>query len=101
MAHPSDSRSVPKNRKTARFAPSPPLLISFALLPVKEIIPMNPTRRGFLAAAGAAAAGEQLSHAETPQQDHDHQALPSDPALRVKALESLLVEKGLVDPAAV
>ncbi|MEM7224948.1 MAG: nitrile hydratase subunit alpha [Pseudomonadota bacterium] len=27
--------------------------------------------------------------------------LPSDPALRVKALESLLVEKGMVDPAAV
>jgi nitrile hydratase len=32
--------------------------------------------------------------------DHDHQAIPSDPALRVKALESLLVEKGLVDPVA-
>lgn len=32
--------------------------------------------------------------------DHDHQAVPSDPALRVKALESLLVEKGLVDQAA-
>jgi nitrile hydratase len=41
--------------------------------------------------------------------DHDHhhdhgdghgQELPSDMALRVKALESLLVEKGLVDPAA-
>src|SRR5437016_8703852 len=31
---------------------------------------------------------------------HDHQAVPSDPALRVKALESLLVEKGLVDRAA-
>jgi nitrile hydratase subunit alpha len=31
---------------------------------------------------------------------HDHQELPSDPALRVMALESLLVEKGLVDPAA-
>jgi nitrile hydratase len=31
---------------------------------------------------------------------HDHQAVPSDPALRTKALESLLVEKGLVDPAA-
>src|SRR5438309_6250831 len=31
---------------------------------------------------------------------HDRQAVPSDPALRVKALESLLVEKGLVDPAA-
>lgn len=30
---------------------------------------------------------------------HDH--LPSDPALRVKTLESLLVEKGLVDPAAI
>jgi nitrile hydratase len=33
--------------------------------------------------------------------DHDHgQEPPSDMALRVKALESLLVEKGLVDPAA-
>jgi len=32
--------------------------------------------------------------------DHDHQAAPSDPALRVKALESLLVAKGLVDRAA-
>lgn len=40
-----------------------------------------------------------------PHDDHDHhhdhgQAAPSDMALRVKALESLLVEKGLVDPAA-
>jgi len=33
--------------------------------------------------------------------DHDHRAVPSDPALRVKALESLLVAKGLVDRAAV
>src|ERR1044071_10060879 len=35
--------------------------------------------------------------------DHDHDGVqepPSDIALRVKALESLLVEKGLVDPAA-
>ena len=31
---------------------------------------------------------------------HDHQAVPSDLTLRVKALESLLVEKGVVDPAA-
>jgi nitrile hydratase len=31
---------------------------------------------------------------------HRHHAVPLDPALRVKALESLLVEKGLVDPAA-
>ncbi len=30
-----------------------------------------------------------------------HQHLPSDPALRVKALESLLVEKGMVDSKAV
>jgi len=36
-----------------------------------------------------------------PAHDHDHgQDPPSDIALRVKALESLLVEKGLVDPAA-
>ncbi len=34
-------------------------------------------------------------------EDHHHQAVPSDLTLRVKALESLLVEKGLVDPAAV
>ena len=32
---------------------------------------------------------------------HDHMSdLPSDPALRVMALESLLVESGLVDPKA-
>lgn len=38
-----------------------------------------------------------------PHDGHDHehgQEPPSDIALRVKALESLLVEKGLVDPAA-
>ena len=34
------------------------------------------------------------------EHDHPHQAVPSEPALRTKALESLLVEKGLVDPAA-
>ncbi|MEM6465059.1 MAG: nitrile hydratase subunit alpha [Pseudomonadota bacterium] len=32
--------------------------------------------------------------------DHDEQTPPSDPELRVKALESLLVRKGLVDPKA-
>jgi nitrile hydratase len=38
----------------------------------------------------------------TASHDHDadHQDVPSDPALRVKALESLLVAKGLVDRAA-
>jgi nitrile hydratase len=35
---------------------------------------------------------------DEPAQDHDD--VPSDASLRVKALESLLVEKGLVDPAA-
>jgi nitrile hydratase subunit alpha len=33
--------------------------------------------------------------------DHAHQAIPSDPVLRVKALESLLIDKGLVDRAAI
>ncbi len=32
--------------------------------------------------------------------DHPHSLLPPDPALRVKALETILVQKGLVDPAA-
>ena len=38
-----------------------------------------------------------LSHANAQSHDHEHQAVPSDLTLRVKALESLLVEKGLVD----
>ena len=33
--------------------------------------------------------------------DYDHTEPPSDPVLRVQALESLLIEKGLVDPAAI
>jgi nitrile hydratase len=36
----------------------------------------------------------------THSHDHDHTDPPSELELRVKALESLLVEKGLVDPAA-
>jgi nitrile hydratase len=39
-------------------------------------------------------------NAQEQSHDHEHQAVPSDPTLRVKALESLLVEKGIVDPAA-
>ncbi|MEC8672843.1 MAG: nitrile hydratase subunit alpha [Pseudomonadota bacterium] len=38
-----------------------------------------------------------------PHDHHDdtpHSLLPSEPALRVKALETILAEKGLVDPAA-
>lgn len=33
--------------------------------------------------------------------DHPHSLLPPEPALRVKAIETLLVEKGLVDPKAI
>lgn len=65
---------------------------------------MTTTRRDLLTAALAAgaAATTDLAHAQghDHDHDHDHQAAPSDPALRVKALESLLVAKGLVDRAA-
>jgi nitrile hydratase subunit alpha len=57
-------------------------------------------RRGFLKAAAAfmpVVGGTQP--ATDPQHVPDHQAVPSDVALRVKALESLLVEKGMVNPA--
>jgi nitrile hydratase len=40
------------------------------------------------------------SHDHDHHPDHDHQTVPSDLTLRVKALESLLTEKGLIDPAA-
>lgn len=33
--------------------------------------------------------------------DHPHALLPTEPALRVRAIETLLVEKGLVDPDAI
>ena len=55
------------------------------------------TRRGFLAATGAVVA-QDITKAQ--DHDHNHQVVPSDPALRVKSLESLLVDKGLVDRAA-
>jgi nitrile hydratase len=62
---------------------------------------MKINRREFLTGAVSAAARVAMpesSHAHGHY--HDHQAAPSDVALRVKALESLLVEKGLVDRAA-
>ncbi|MBM4068272.1 MAG: nitrile hydratase subunit alpha [Planctomycetes bacterium] len=40
-------------------------------------------------------------HHHDHHHDHDHTDPPSDLELRVKSLESLLVEKGLVDPAAI
>jgi nitrile hydratase subunit alpha len=59
-------------------------------------------RREFLTGTAVVAAGmlarSDVVHAQDPR-DAAHQAVPSDPALRVKALESLLVEKGMVDPA--
>jgi len=65
---------------------------------------MDTTRRDFLATAvtAAGAAAGNLGHAEDHEHEHshDHQAVPSDLTLRVKSLESLLVEKGLVDRAA-
>jgi nitrile hydratase len=64
---------------------------------------MTTTRRDFLTAAvtaAGAAVTPDLARTQEHAHDHDHQVVPSDPALRVKALESLLVEKGLVDRAA-
>jgi nitrile hydratase len=62
---------------------------------------MDTTRRGFLAstaAATGAAVTQDLAHAT--DDGHNHQIVPSDLTLRAKSLESLMVEKGLVDPAA-
>ena len=39
-------------------------------------------------------------HHDETDASYPHSLLPSEPALRVKALETILVEKGLVDPAA-
>ena len=66
---------------------------------------MDNTRRGFLkvamTAAGAAATpGLAQVHGSGQANEHFHQTVPSDLTLRVKSLESLLVEKGLVDRAA-
>src|SRR5256884_9122812 len=68
---------------------------------------MTTTRRDFLTAAVTAAGAavtpdlaRAQEHDHAHDHGHDHQVVPSDPALRVKALESLLVEKGLVDRAA-
>ncbi len=61
-------------------------------------------RRKFLTGAavtaGAIAGQGQVADAHQPSaDDHEHQAVPSDIALRVKALETVLVEKEMVDPA--
>jgi nitrile hydratase subunit alpha len=65
---------------------------------------MTTTRRDLLTAAvtaaGAVAVPDLAGAEEHHDHDHDHQVVPSDPALRVKALESLLVAKGIVDRTA-
>jgi nitrile hydratase len=66
---------------------------------------MDGTRRSFLktaVTAAGAAATPGLAQAQGDGQAHAHaqQTLPSDLTLRVKSLESLLVEKGLVDRTA-
>jgi nitrile hydratase len=59
---------------------------------------MDETRRGFLRVAmTAAGAAATPVPSEAQAQRAAHQAVPSDLTLRVKSLESLLVEKGLVD----
>jgi nitrile hydratase subunit alpha len=65
-------------------------------------------RRTFLSEAAAGTAGlvaaphiASAKPAEPQAQDQGHQTVPSDVALRVKALESILVEKGMVDPATI
>jgi nitrile hydratase len=68
-----------------------------------EVSEVTTTRRDFLTAAvtaAGAAVTPDLARVQEHDHDHDHQVVPSDPALRVKALESLLVEKGLVDRSA-
>ena len=56
---------------------------------------------GLIGEGDAMAHDHPHDHDHGPHGPHDHgQAPPSDIALRIKALESLMVEKGLVDPAA-
>lgn len=45
-------------------------------------------------------ARQRLLPHDLPDGESHHSVLPSEPELRVKAIESLLIRKGLVDPAA-
>ena len=58
---------------------------------------METTRRGFLKTAATAAAAGAAAGGHAHGQEHEHSTVPSDLTLRVKSLESLLVDKGLVD----
>ena len=71
--------------------------------------PKGVGRRKFLKEAAAGAAGAAgmgggarsagAAESAPEQHDHDHQVVPDDIALRVRALESILVEKEMIDPA--
>jgi nitrile hydratase len=61
---------------------------------------VSTTRRDFLAAAVSAASATAMPDHVHAEGHEDHADFPSDVALRVKSLESLLVDKGLVDRAA-
>ncbi len=66
--------------------------------------PAGVGRREFLKTSAAGAAGmaggaQGVGAQETHDHDHDHQVVPDDIALRVRALESILVEKDMIDSA--
>src|SRR3954452_18934859 len=54
-----------------------------------------------VARLGGSVMPEYDPHQAPGHHEHIHSHVPSEPALRVKALEDLLVEKGLGDPAAI
>jgi len=67
-------------------------------------------RRKFLSDAASGTAGlvtasnigsAEPAERQVREQDQGRQSAPSDVALRVKALESILVEKGMIDPATI
>ena len=58
---------------------------------------VNTSGRSFSTASGAGAT-HGAARAGLDDPNDGHRTVPSDLTLRVKALESLLVEKGLVDP---
>jgi nitrile hydratase len=62
--------------------------------------PVKPSRAAPGSAIVEGMSGEDHHHDHLDDPDHPHNAPLSDVQLRVRALESLLTEKGLVDPAA-
>ena len=70
----------------------------------KQAEPAGVGRREFLKTSAAGAAGiaggaQGVGAQQAETHDHDHQVVPDDIALRVRALESILVEKNMIDSA--